>query len=160
MWTLFVCLLSFFFFQAEDGIRDRTVTGVQTCALPILGERLEEVEVPPIDERHLDRGTPKLQDGLEAAEAASDYNDTVHDRRSGIGDDVRVPIPLMLATLTARRDFGDDWLLERKFDGERCVARKVDDAVRLESRTGKELTGTYPEVRAAVVSQRARDLQP
>src|SRR5437773_9575317 len=26
----------FFFFQAEDGIRDRDVTGVQTCALPIL----------------------------------------------------------------------------------------------------------------------------
>src|SRR5699024_11955144 len=25
-----------FFFQAEDGIRDRNVTGVQTCALPIL----------------------------------------------------------------------------------------------------------------------------
>src|SRR5437867_5789077 len=25
----------YFFFQAEDGIRDRTVTGVQTCALPI-----------------------------------------------------------------------------------------------------------------------------
>src|SRR5260221_3275932 len=28
------CLL-FFFFQAEDGIRDHCVTGVQTCALPI-----------------------------------------------------------------------------------------------------------------------------
>src|SRR3989454_6699834 len=27
---------SFFFFQAEDGIRDYKVTGVQTCALPIL----------------------------------------------------------------------------------------------------------------------------
>src|SRR3989337_986070 len=26
----------FFFFQAEDGIRDATVTGVQTCALPIM----------------------------------------------------------------------------------------------------------------------------
>src|SRR5258706_11646032 len=26
-----------FFFQAEDGIRDWSVTGVQTCALPILG---------------------------------------------------------------------------------------------------------------------------
>src|SRR5699024_12447521 len=26
----------YFFFQAEDGIRDRNVTGVQTCALPIL----------------------------------------------------------------------------------------------------------------------------
>src|SRR5207248_8585527 len=28
-------IVVFFFFQAEDGIRDRTVTGVQTCALPI-----------------------------------------------------------------------------------------------------------------------------
>ena len=28
-------LLFFFFFQAEDGIRDWSVTGVQTCALPI-----------------------------------------------------------------------------------------------------------------------------
>src|SRR2546430_12444711 len=27
--------MCFFFFQAEDGIRDLTVTGVQTCALPI-----------------------------------------------------------------------------------------------------------------------------
>src|SRR5256886_10253113 len=31
-----VCLSFCFFFQAEDGIRDLTVTGVQTCALPIL----------------------------------------------------------------------------------------------------------------------------
>ena len=29
-----------FFFQAEDGIRDRLVTGVQTCALPILADYL------------------------------------------------------------------------------------------------------------------------
>src|SRR6266511_4933999 len=29
-------MLLFFFFQAEDGIRDFHVTGVQTCALPIL----------------------------------------------------------------------------------------------------------------------------
>src|SRR3989337_189772 len=29
------CDVFFFFFQAEDGIRDATVTGVQTCALPI-----------------------------------------------------------------------------------------------------------------------------
>src|SRR5256885_15317563 len=32
--------MTFFFFQAEDGIRDYKVTGVQTCALPIF-ERLE-----------------------------------------------------------------------------------------------------------------------
>src|SRR5690625_5306796 len=30
-------VLFFFFFQAEDGIRDGHVTGVQTCALPIWG---------------------------------------------------------------------------------------------------------------------------
>ena len=29
------CGVCFFFFQAEDGIRDWSVTGVQTCALPI-----------------------------------------------------------------------------------------------------------------------------
>src|SRR5215216_2186867 len=39
--SIFVCLSMvqlmavFFFFQAEDGIRDDLVTGVQTCALPI-----------------------------------------------------------------------------------------------------------------------------
>src|SRR5699024_3737089 len=33
------CYLFFFFFQAEDGIRDRNVTGVQTCALPIFAAR-------------------------------------------------------------------------------------------------------------------------
>lgn len=67
-------------------------------------------------------------------------------------------IPLMLATLTDRRDFGYDWLLERKFDGERCVARKDDGEVRLESRTAKDLTRTYPEIRAAVAGQADREL--
>src|SRR5438270_10991060 len=32
----------FFFFQAEDGIRDLTVTGVQTCALPICLAALDD----------------------------------------------------------------------------------------------------------------------
>src|SRR3989475_9117996 len=45
-----VLLFFFFFFQAEDGIRDLTVTGVQTCALPIYQdlpfERLVEVLNP------------------------------------------------------------------------------------------------------------------
>src|SRR2546430_2291551 len=39
-----MCRGSVFFFQAEDGIRDLTVTGVQTCALPILtGRRIPHV---------------------------------------------------------------------------------------------------------------------
>src|SRR5208337_5478407 len=33
----------FFFFQAEDGIRDTSVTGVQTCALPISPARSWEI---------------------------------------------------------------------------------------------------------------------
>src|SRR5260370_10963541 len=34
----------FFFFQAEDGIRDSSVTGVQTCALPISGASVVMIE--------------------------------------------------------------------------------------------------------------------
>jgi bifunctional non-homologous end joining protein LigD len=67
-------------------------------------------------------------------------------------------IAVMLATLTDRREFGDDWLLERKFDGERCVALRAGGAVTLESRTGKDLTGAYPEVGAAVAGQGVGDL--
>src|SRR5690606_39757697 len=39
--TAFLCF--FFFFQAEDGIRDFHVTGVQTCALPIFSSRSPEL---------------------------------------------------------------------------------------------------------------------
>src|SRR5687767_15348283 len=35
MFLCFCHFCFFFFFQAEDGIRDKLVTGVQTCALPI-----------------------------------------------------------------------------------------------------------------------------
>src|SRR3989441_12469597 len=37
-------MICFFFFQAEDGIRDKLVTGVQTCALPICACRRENWE--------------------------------------------------------------------------------------------------------------------
>src|SRR5476649_777593 len=50
-------LLSFlFFFQAEDGIRDHCVTGVQTCALPIW-PLVEWVKVCP--EVEVGMGTPR-----------------------------------------------------------------------------------------------------
>src|SRR2546427_8672758 len=60
----------FFFFQAEDGIRDLTVTGVQTCALPIsylrpyytsagqharaIGRRVVGAEIGPFAQQGLD----------------------------------------------------------------------------------------------------------
>src|SRR5690625_6192757 len=43
-------ILIFFLFQAEDGIRDGHVTGVQTCALPIYGEILmKELHNPEVE---------------------------------------------------------------------------------------------------------------
>src|SRR5438128_5011806 len=36
--------MAFFFFQAEDGIRDATVTGVQTCALPIFRRAMNTLQ--------------------------------------------------------------------------------------------------------------------
>src|SRR3989454_3160954 len=50
----------FFFFQAEDGIRDYKVTGVQTCALPILQVRLRgahgDLRIAQPAQRGVDRG--------------------------------------------------------------------------------------------------------
>src|SRR5205085_3369852 len=48
-----------FFFQAEDGIRDLTVTGVQTCALPIFpGEPRPRGLLPPAARRAGHRAQP------------------------------------------------------------------------------------------------------
>src|SRR5256886_17515673 len=53
-----------FFFQAEDGIRDLTVTGVQTCALPILTPppvpKLGVVKLSTSVARALSRGTAEV----------------------------------------------------------------------------------------------------
>src|SRR5215204_7403663 len=47
---------SSFFFQAEDGIRDHCVTGVQTCALPICHRRCFDRLTRNRQERHQRRG--------------------------------------------------------------------------------------------------------
>src|SRR5689334_24546501 len=48
----------FFFFQAEDGIRDGTVTAVQTCALPIFTQPTDTYDDRP---RWFDRGRKRVQ---------------------------------------------------------------------------------------------------
>src|SRR5256885_7626732 len=50
MWSCSWCM-NFFFFQAEDGIRDYKVTGVQTCALPISDYFARTVGVEPSADR-------------------------------------------------------------------------------------------------------------
>ena len=52
----------------------------------------------------------------------------------------------MLATLTKKRFSNPDWLYERKLDGERCLAFKKGNDVRLRSRNNKDLNANYPEV--------------
>src|SRR5437867_10746861 len=56
-----MCCICFFFFQAEDGIRDRTVTGVQTCALPIY--RSASGRDPRAGWRGGARGAPRRRTG-------------------------------------------------------------------------------------------------
>src|SRR2546429_8204102 len=48
----------FFFFQAEDGIRDVAVTGVQTCALPISGCQRGNGRISVRTERRCSLGAP------------------------------------------------------------------------------------------------------
>src|SRR3712207_6870453 len=66
-------VLLFFFFQAEDGIRDIGVTGVQTCALPILvALRRPENLWPGSRESNANLSQPRLFDGAHARRDA-DY---------------------------------------------------------------------------------------
>src|SRR2546430_4161895 len=51
-----VAIKESFFFQAEDGIRDLTVTGVQTCALPIFScARIADEHRAAAERRHVHR---------------------------------------------------------------------------------------------------------
>src|SRR2546425_9956709 len=49
-----------FFFQAEDGIRDKLVTGVQTCALPISPAGISKLPPARRHARHLSPGQPDV----------------------------------------------------------------------------------------------------
>jgi bifunctional non-homologous end joining protein LigD len=67
----------------------------------------------------------------------------------------------MLATLTDKRFSDPAWIFERKLDGERCLAFRRGDEVRLLSRTRQRLGGTYPEIVDAIAAQEssaARDM--
>ncbi len=58
----------------------------------------------------------------------------------------------MLATLTDERFSSEDWIYERKLDGERCLVFRDGRGVRLMSRNRKKLNDTYPELVEALGS--------
>src|SRR6266508_4965855 len=61
MFLSLIILVVFFFFQAEDGIRDGHVTGVQTCALPIFSPP-KRCHTSPGRGGARDRGAPFRRD--------------------------------------------------------------------------------------------------
>jgi len=63
----------------------------------------------------------------------------------------------MLATLTHDPFSDPDWVYERKLDGERCLAFRDGDRVRLLSRNEKKLNDSYPEIEAAIAGQSVDD---
>src|SRR6185312_11123685 len=65
-----VILFYFFFFQAEDGIRDLIVTGVQTCALPISRCRPADATGWPCL-RSTSARTPGCRGGAESARGSA-----------------------------------------------------------------------------------------
>ena len=62
-----------------------------------------------------------------------------------------------LATLTADRFSDPAWIFERKFDGERCLAFRDGEQLRLVTRNRQQVTGTYPEITEALRAQDATD---
>ena len=62
-----------------------------------------------------------------------------------------------LATLTADRFSDPAWIFERKFDGERCLAFRAGQQLRLMTRNRQQVTSTYPEIADALRAQEASD---
>src|SRR5437773_4093768 len=90
----------FFFFQAEDGIRDRDVTGVQTCALPISGtELVASIDVDAVRAMFGNPTTPKSGDFYCVGAAFG---------RFFAGEDARFPGPGGIARSEERR-VGKGW---------------------------------------------------
>src|SRR2546430_6124494 len=75
-------LLFFFFFQAEDGIRDLTVTGVQTCALPISPAITARVLWADVSGHGARAENARLETGATDARSEKDARLKARDRKS------------------------------------------------------------------------------
>jgi bifunctional non-homologous end joining protein LigD len=62
-----------------------------------------------------------------------------------------------LATLTRERFSDPGWLFERKLDGERCLAFRSGESIRLMTRNQKEVANNYPEIAGALREQGSGD---
>src|SRR5216683_6478592 len=104
----FGAYIAFFFFQAEDGIRDLIVTGVQTCALPI-SEAIDELGGKGIDLAAVhQRGDAAIE-----AEADAEIGDvSLGDEDGGADGDLRRPLLARRPRLIGAAARSGDRLLE------------------------------------------------
>ena len=63
----------------------------------------------------------------------------------------------MLATLSGEVKGRENWIIERKYDGERCIAFKRDEKVVLQTRNHRTINNTYPELVSALENSQVRD---
>src|SRR5690554_3283697 len=168
-------LLLFFFFQAEDGIRDADVTGVQTCALPIFGRlvlraqgRDRGLEVLEARKALVDRGEPQVGDLVELAQRTEDRQ--AHLVGVELGAPARADV--LLDALGEHREVvlrdgpplarlahpGDDLLAAERLDHARTLddreARGLD---RREPPTALGALAAAPDRRAVVGGPRVND---
>src|SRR5256886_6636304 len=116
-----VCVVCFFFFQAEDGIRDLTVTGVQTCALPIYstalaisGEPLTRPPIPSVSRRRFSSiGEGPMTIGSSLAATCAQLEASVVEQRS----------EEHTSELQSQSNLVCRLLLEKKNDSSRAIAR-------------------------------------
>src|SRR5205807_6978403 len=93
LWLFFVSFFCFFFFQAEDGIRDYKVTGVQTCALPISG---------------IDTEFEVLHNSLISLIPYIDFNRIAgagNGLHFGVVTDVRLPVPFLQLNVSTKLEY-------------------------------------------------------
>src|SRR5690554_7141615 len=75
----------FFFFQAEDGIRDADVTGVQTCALPIFREHVTDRRLLHVEDLAAD-GEQRLELAVARMPGRAEGRVSLDDEEFGLGD--------------------------------------------------------------------------
>src|SRR5699024_999244 len=124
------------FFQAEDGIRDRNVTGVQTCALPIYlaGESAESSE-PGNEPAGIDELETAVESTAAAVDAAQEAVDTAREaleRSRTDRDEARVAAvraqPTHEQATTTAQNLHEHLAADRESDSDESLDERVTEA--------------------------------
>src|SRR2546426_959808 len=145
--VLHLRIVFFFFFQAEDGIRDYKVTGVQTCALPISGAQVrlllaDGLALPLVRHRAL-RETAGLGEEV-LAPAAEPFRELRPLERPEIGDGPDVTlVQEALGLGSDPRNDPDPQRIEKRLDLLRSHDREPVGLLKIGGDLGDELVGAY-----------------